>query len=242
MLILLVNDDGIHERGLLALEGALAGYSTVTVAPLGHCSGAGMSLGLYSPLSVIPSGPDRFAVTGTPVDCVKIALSELLPQTPDLVVSGINPGANLGNNIWYSGTVAAATEASFWNIPAIAVSVERSGEPDFTHAAELAVRMVERGVHRTIPRGMMLNVNLPAGAPAGLKLTVPGSFRREVPFLRHPDGSFSYGPYELQGTRESGGTDVHAIQDGFGSISVLRPGRDATPAPVELEDWCLTLF
>lgn len=242
MLILLVNDDGINERGLHALESALSGFDTFTVAPVGHCSGAGMSLGLYGPLSVVPCGQGRYAVTGTPVDCVKIALAELLPRKPDLVVSGINPGANLGNNIWYSGTVAAATEASFWNIPAMAVSVERSGEPDFTHAAELARLMVERGVHRTMPPGMMLNVNLPPGTPAGLKLTRPGSFRKEVPFLRHPDGSFSYGPYELQGTWETGGTDVHAIQDGYGSISVLRPGRDATPPPEELEDWCLTLF
>ncbi len=242
MLILLVNDDGIHEPGLEALERALAGFGTVTVAPVGHCSGAGMSLGLYAPLSVMPCGPGRFAVTGTPVDCVKIALAELLPGKPDLVISGINPGANLGNNIWYSGTVAAATEASFWDVPAIALSVESSGEPDFSHAAELAVRMVDRGVHEAIPPGMMLNVNLPPGTPSGLKLTRPGSFRREVPFLRHPDGSYSYGPYELQGTRESGGTDVHAVLSGYGSISVLRPGRDATPAPEELEDWCLRLF
>ncbi len=242
MLILLVNDDGIHEPGLLALEQALSGYETLTVAPIAHCSGAGMSLGLYALLSVIPSGPGRFAVTGTPVDCVKIALSELLPRQPDLVISGINPGANLGNNIWYSGTVAAATEASFWNVPAMAVSVERSGEPDFRHAAELSRLMVDRGVHRAIPAGMMLNVNLPPGAPSGLKLTRPGSFIREVPFQRHPDGSYTYGPYELQGTRETWGTDVHAILDGFGSISVLSPGRDARPLPDELEDWCLTLF
>jgi 5'-nucleotidase len=242
MLVLLVNDDGIHEPGLLALEQALSGCETFTVAPMGHCSGAGMSLGLYAPLSVMPCGPGRYAVTGTPVDCVKIALAELLPRTPDLVISGINPGANLGNNIWYSGTVAAATEASFWNVPAIAISVERSGEPDFRHAAGLAGRMVDRGVHRAIPVGMTLNVNLPPGAPLGLKLTRPGSFQREVPFIRHPDGSFSYGPYELQGTRESGGTDVHAILSGYGSISVLRPAREAMPAPRELEDWCLTLF
>lgn len=242
MLILLVNDDGINEPGLEALEGALSGYKTFTVAPIGHCSGAGMSLGLYAPLSVMPCGPGRYAVTGTPVDCVKIALAELLPRQPDLVISGINPGANLGNNIWYSGTVAAATEASFWNVPAMAVSIERSGEPDFRHGAELVRRMVDRGVHRAIPAGMMLNVNLPPEAPLGLKLTKPGSFLREVPFLRHPDGSYSYGPYELQRTRESCGTDVHAILDGYGSISVLSPGRDATPVPDELENWCLTLF
>jgi 5'-nucleotidase len=242
MLILLVNDDGIHEPGLESLETALSGYDTFTVAPIGHCSGAGMSLGLYAPLSVVPCGPCRYAITGTPVDCVKMALTELLPRTPDLVISGINPGANLGNNIWYSGTVAAATEASFWNIPSMAFSVERSGEPDFSHAAELAARMVERGVHRLIPPGMMLNVNIPPGTPSGLKLTRPGSFLREVPFIKHPDGSYSYGPYELQGTREPFGTDVHAILEGCGSISILGPGRDANPIPVGLEDWCLSLF
>lgn len=242
MLILLVNDDGIHEPGLEALEKALSGYTTFTVAPIGHCSGAAMSLGLYAPLSVVPCGPGRYAITGTPVDCVKMALTELLPRTPDLVISGINPGANLGNNIWYSGTVAAATEASFWNVPAMAFSVERTGEPDFRQAADLAARMVARGVHRAIPPGMMLNVNLPPGTPSGLKLTRPGTFLREVPFIKHPDGSYSYGPYELQGTREQCGTDVHAIHDGYGSISVLGPERNATPVPGELEDWCLSLF
>ncbi len=237
MLILLVNDDGIHQPGLLALEEALSGHEIRTVAPLGHCSGAGMSLGLYAPLSVLPCGPGRHAVTGTPVDCVKVALSCLLPRRPDLVVSGINPGANLGNNIWYSGTVAAATEASFWGIPAMAVSVERSGEPHFSHASLLVRRLVEEGQAEHIPPGMVLNINLPPGAPRGTRITVPGSFSAEVPFLKNPDGSFSYGPYELQGIRESGGTDVHAILDGYASISALCPRRDFSPVPERLREW-----
>lgn len=240
MLILLVNDDGIHQPGLSALERVFSEHDTFTVAPLGHCSGVGMSLGLYSPLTVVPCGPRRSAVTGTPVDCVKIALSELLPGRPDLVVSGINPGANLGNNIWYSGTVAAATEASFWNIPAFAVSVERSPETAYGHACDLVKRMVDSGIHELLPPGMLLNINLPPGEPRGVRMTTPGSFSAEVPFLRNQDGSFSYGPYELQGIREDCGTDVHAILDGCASISALMPRRDMRGYPEGLGEWCRT--
>lgn len=242
MLILLVNDDGIHQPGLLALEEALSHHDVHTVAPLGHCSGAGMSLGLYSPLNVLPCGPGRHAVTGTPVDCVKIALSCLLSRQPDLVISGINPGANLGNNIWYSGTVAAATEASFWNIPALAVSVERSGEPNFSHAAKLVRRLVDEGQTEGLRPGLVLNINLPPDAPLGIRPTLPGSFCAEVPFLRNHDGSYSYGPYELQGIRESGGTDVHAILEGYASISALCPRRDSLPFPEGLGEWCKSLY
>jgi 5'-nucleotidase len=238
MLILLVNDDGIHQPGLSALEEALCAHRVRTVAPLGHCSGAGMSLGLYSSLNVVPCGDGRTGVTGTPVDCVKLALSELLPRPPDLVVSGINPGANLGNNIWYSGTVAAATEASFWDIPAVAVSVERTPGISYRAAADLVVRLVEDGVPSLLPPGVILNLNLPPGIPRGVRTTVPGSFSSEVPFVRNQDGSYSYGPYELQGIRENRGTDVHAIMDGYASISPLTARRGSVPVPAELEEWC----
>ncbi len=238
MLILLVNDDGIREPGLAALEKALSGHTVRTVAPLGPCSGVGMSLGLYSSLSTTPCGDGRTGVAGTPVDCVKLALSELLPRPPDLVVSGINPGANLGNNIWYSGTVAAATEASFWGIPAMAVSVESAPCISYEAAADLAVRLVEDRIPLLLPAGVILNVNLPQGTPRGVLTTVPGSFSSEVPFVRNPDGSYSYGPYELQGIRENRGTDVHALMDGYASISLLSTRRDAVPVPPVLEDWC----
>jgi 5'-nucleotidase len=242
MLILLVNDDGIHGPGLEALENALSDHQTFTVAPIDHCSGAGMSLGLYAPLSVIPLSSRRFAVTGTPVDCVKIALSEILPKTPDLVVSGINPGANLGNNIWYSGTVGAATEASFWRIPSVAVSVERSPEVCFQPAADLVRRMVEEGVSADLPPGVVLNVNLPPGKPKGLRFTSPGSFAAEVPFVRNSDGTYSYGPYELQGIRETAGTDIHAILDGYASITPLASRREFKPVPERMREWFLNSF
>lgn len=242
MLILLVNDDGIDQPGLKALEEALSHHETYTVAPLDHQSGSGMSLGLYGSLRVVHLEAGRTGVSGTPVDCVKIAVAEVLPRTPDLVVSGINPGANLGNNIWYSGTVAAATEASFWKIPAMAVSVEHSPDLSFSPAAELVRRMVDEGVFEGIPDGVILNVNLPPGRPAGLRLTTPGTFAAEVPFRKNGDGSFSYGPYELQGIRESSGTDVHAILEGYSSITPLSSRREFTPFPERLREWCIKAF
>lgn len=240
MRILLVNDDGFDEPGLKALEKVFEDHFTCTVAPRFHQSGSGMSLNLYRPLVVREHGSNRYSVEGTPVDCVKLALAELFPgDPPDLVISGINPGANLANNTWYSGTVAAATEAAFWLIPSIAVSQEYTREPDFTHAAKVARKLLDDRVHMHIEPGTLLNVNVPAVPPRGFAFTTTGNFASEIPFSRDEDGiSFNYGPYESQPVREAEGTDVHAISMGLVSISQLSASRHHHRIPAEISSWC----
>lgn len=240
MKILLVNDDGFDEPGLKALEDVFFGYDTITVAPFYHHSGASMSLNLHSPLTLRKHGPGRFSVEGTPVDCVKLALSELVTgDTPDLIISGINPGANVANNTWYSGTVAAATEAAFWRIPAIAISQEYSSSPDFSLSSEVIKKVVDQELYRMIQPGMILNINVPSKTHSGYQITTVGSFAREVPFTPCDNGeSYRYGSYEMQSVREESGTDVHALLNGQVSFSLISSTRFTTEPATDLRQWC----
>lgn len=240
MKILLVNDDGFDEPGLKALEDVFSGHDTVTVAPLHHHSGASMSLNLYSPLTLRKHGPGRYSVEGTPVDCVKLALSELISgEPPDLVISGINPGANVANNTWYSGTVAAATEAAFWQIPAIAISQEYSSSPDFKLSSRVIKEVVDHELYKMIQPGMLLNINVPSKTHTGYQITTIGSFAREIPFTMGENGeSYRYGPYEMQSVREESGTDVHALLDGQVSFSLISSTRFTSDPAIDLRQWC----
>ncbi len=244
MKILLVNDDGFDEPGLKALENVLSHHETFTVAPFHHHSGASMSLNLYSPLILRKHGPERYSVEGTPVDCVKLALSELVTgDPPDLVISGINPGANVANNTWYSGTVAAATEAAFWRIPAIAISQEHSSSPDFGLSSSVIRKVVDQGLYKMIEPGMLLNVNVPAKAHSGYRMTTIGSFASEIPFTLEENGeSYRYGPYEMQSVREKSGTDVHALLDGHISLTLLSSTRSSQASESKLRLWCSQQF
>jgi len=239
--ILLVNDDGFDEPGLRALEDTLSHHETITVAPFHHHSGASMSLNLYSALTVRTHGPGRFSVEGTPVDCVKLALCELAGDIrPDLVVSGINPGANVANNTWYSGTVAAATEAAFWKIPAIAISQEYSSSPDFEQSSEVIRKVISHRLHTMLEPGTLLNINVPAQGYQGYRMTVTASFATEIPFKRSEDGeSYRYGHYEMQSVREQSGTDVHALLDRHVSLTLLTTYRSASVSADDLRQWCL---
>lgn len=240
MKILLVNDDGFDEPGLKALEDVLSHYETLTVAPFHHHSGASMSLNLYSPLAFKEHGPGRYSVEGTPVDCVKLALSELITGAPpDLVISGINPGANVANNTWYSGTVAAATEAAFWRIPAIAISQEYTSSPDFELSTKVIKNVLDSELYKMIEPGILLNINVPSEAYSGYRMTTIGSFSREIPFTRAENSeSYRYGPYEIQSVREQSGTDVHALQDGHISFTLLSSIRSVQPPASDLRNWC----
>ncbi len=163
MLIMVTNDDGIHAPGILALAEALRELGTViVVAPDRERSAAGHSLTLHSPLRVYELRAGFFAVDGTPTDCVNMGIHNLLPVRPDLVVSGINHGPNLGDDVTYSGTVAAAMEANLMGIPAIAVSLgtyERHGH--FDAAAQVAVRVARQVLDHGLPADTFLNVNCP---------------------------------------------------------------------------------
>jgi 5'-nucleotidase len=163
MNIMVTNDDGIHAAGIRALAEAMSELGTVTVvAPDRERSAAGHSLTLHSPLRVFELRTGWFAVDGTPTDCVNMGIHNMLPIRPDLVVSGINHGANLGDDITYSGTVAAAMEANLMGIPAIAFSLT-TFEPstNFTAAAQIAVQVARQVIANGLPADTFLNVNIP---------------------------------------------------------------------------------
>lgn len=166
MKILLTNDDGIQAAGLRALVNALSGaHDVAVVAPDRERSAVGHAITLHQPLRATPvtihNGYQGNAVNGTPADCVKLALAELLDQRPDVVISGINPGANVGINMSYSGTVAAAREACMNGICAIAVSVQGYDHHQFDTAAGFVAEVVPQMPGMDIPKGTFLNINVP---------------------------------------------------------------------------------
>ncbi|MBU2548586.1 MAG: 5'/3'-nucleotidase SurE [Proteobacteria bacterium] len=174
MNILLTNDDGIHAPGLAALVRTLASEHEVFVAaPEYEQSAVGHAITLADPIKVKPISKNGeffgYALGGTPADCVKLASCELMDRRPDLVVSGINLGANVGINLLYSGTVSAATEAAILGLPALAISLDTFRDPDFSSAADLARRLAAKLPELAIPPGVSLNVNVPALPAAEIK-------------------------------------------------------------------------
>ena len=166
MKILLTNDDGVYAKGLLALYNRFAEKHDVTIiAPDRERSAVGHGLTIYSPLRINKinnySRINGYAVSGTPADCVKIGIVELLDQRPDIVISGINPGANVGININYSGTAAAAREAALLGIPSMAVSIRGFVTDYYADAAIFIEKLSERIMQHGLPKGTFLNVNIP---------------------------------------------------------------------------------
>ena len=170
--ILITNDDGIYAVGLKALENGLAPLGEVTVvAPDREMSATSQSISVHLPLRVHALDERHFAVTGTPADAVILAIYRLLPAPPDLVVSGINPGGNLGENVVYSGTVAAAMEATLHGVPAFAISLASRKQLDFSGAGAFAAQLAEKVLVEGLPAGVMLNVNVPRGEVRGVRFT-----------------------------------------------------------------------
>src|SRR5215475_2731971 len=161
--VLLTNDDGYDAAGLKALAAVLEDWATVSiVAPNGEKSGAAQSLTLRQPIVVHPKGERHWAVDGTPADAVIVALHRLLPERPELVISGINHGANMGENVYYSGTVGAAREAALHHIPAVAMSLAaRKSQQEFRNAARIARSAAEIILKEGLPDQVLLNVNVP---------------------------------------------------------------------------------
>jgi 5'-nucleotidase len=235
MRILVSNDDGIHAPGIIALANALLPLGEIfVVAPNQERSAASHSLTLAHPLRAplvrfpVPV-VSAWAVNGTPSDCVKIGISQLLPAPPDLVVAGINRGANLCVDVFYSGTVAAAFEGAFADIPAIAFSLDSfEAEAEYAGAAAWA-RMVTEGILRDPPRrGLIFNVNVPARPAAeikGIRLTRLGHIRyRESYEVRADPVGRPY--YWLRGDPEvfddSPECDNVTVKDGFVSVTPIR--------------------
>jgi 5'-nucleotidase len=230
MLILLTNDDGIDAPGLRALVGAFGDEKPFVVAPAGHCSGTGQALGLYADIPVEQRAEREWAVGGTPTDCVKLALLEILPSAPDLVLSGINPGPNMANNVHYSGTVAAATEAAFWGIPAIAASIGSGKPSNLQSAAALIVKIVRAGRWRSLPPHAVLNVNvpdLPEEEMGRAVWTRTARFASDVPFtVIDPGRMYRYTRWTGQEVRPGGApTDVETLSRGEISLTLLGTDR-----------------
>lgn len=161
-LILVTNDDGVQAPGLNFLFLAMQRLGrAVIVAPEQDSSAAGHSLTMRRPLLVREMGPDKYAIDGTPTDCVTIGIGKILERRPDLVVSGINPGPNLGDDVNYSGTVAAAKEGTMMGVPSFAVSLAGEGGLQFDLAAGFAGRLAERVLAEGLPADTLFNVNIP---------------------------------------------------------------------------------
>lgn len=229
MRILLSNDDGYFAPGLAALEQALSAVGTVTVvAPERDRSGASNSLTLDRPLTVRRAANGYYYVNGTPTDCVHIAVTGLLPELPDVVVSGINDGANMGDDTIYSGTVAAATEGFLLGIPSIAVSLVSGEHAHFDTAGQVAAELVLRFRQHRVDQPVLLNVNVPDvpyQALQGRRVTRLGKRHKAEPVVQAvtPRGETVYWIGAAGSAQDAGeGTDFHAVSANNVSLTPLQ--------------------
>ena len=244
MRILLSNDDGYQAPGLRALYDALAPLAEVTVvAPERNRSGASNSLTLDNPIRAERAENGFIRVDGTPTDCVHLAITGLLEQEPDMVIAGINAGANLGDDVLYSGTVAAATEGRFLGLPAIALSMNSHRPKFFQTGAQVAVKLVQHLERTPLSPDSIINVNipdLPYSALKGFQVTRLGNRHKAEPVVRErdPRGRIIYwvGPAGLE--QDAGtGTDFYAVRDGYVSVTPLQVDLTRHTALERLGGW-----
>lgn len=245
-LILVTNDDGFYARGLVALAEAMERLGDVVVAaPDREQSGSSHKLTLDRPLRVRESTPNRFRIDGTPTDCVHLAICSLTERRPDLVVSGINRGVNVGDDITYSGTVAGALEGALLDVPALAFSVALDGErrADYTHAADFAHRLASRVLTEGGLGGkLLLNVNLPHGAPRGVRVTRQGtrSYRAQTERRTDPAGRPYYWIAGVEHAPDDEPQGDHAaIDEGLVSVTPLHANLTHEPSLEEVAGWNL---
>ncbi len=247
--ILVTNDDGVHSEGIHALAAALAALGEVTVvAPHIEASAIGHALTLRRPLRMERLRDRVYEVDGTPTDCVNIAITQIYKALPDLVVSGINKGYNLGDDVTYSGTVAGAMEGALLGVPSIAVSLERSAEQyDFRPAAEAASAIAGAVLERGLPTRVFLNINVPPGKSRGMRVTVQGKRNhvtvvaeridpRNKAYFWIEEGENHWEPHDR--------SDFQAVRDGFVSITPLQPdltAHDSMSAAEELKEFATRL-
>ncbi len=241
--ILLTNDDGIHSDGLTKLEAALREVGDVyTVAPASEMSGASHSLTLSRPLRIRRIDERHWTVDGTPTDCVTLALHRILgdEERPHLCVSGINHGGNLGDDASYSGTVAGALEATILGVPGLAFSLVARENFDFTEAARFAVVAVRNTLETGLPEGTLLNINIPRGEIRGARVTRQGIKHARPIISEHidPRGKAYYWIGEEYYTKPSEeGTDYHAIERGYVSVTPMRSDMTDHNSLVALDSW-----
>lgn len=237
MHILVTNDDGIQAPGLLALAQAVRNLGKVTIfAPERNWTASGHVKTLDRPLrvreTILADDTPALSTDGSPSDCVALALLGVIPETVDLVVAGINPGENVGHDVTYSGTVTAAMEAAIWGLPGVAISLQLTEppprKPDFRAAAHVARRIVETVLRDGLPKGLLLNINVPAGAPEdikGLRVTRQGLRIYNDELIRRLDPRQR--PYYWIGGDPPTGiveedTDYGALMDGYISLTPLQ--------------------
>lgn len=246
MKILVSNDDGYRAPGILALRQALTGLAELTVvAPERNHSGASNALTLESPLRVTNYEPQAYFVSGTPTDCVHLAISGLFDFEHDMVVAGINNGENLGDDVLYSGTVAAAIEGRFLGLPTVAFSLRRpaQGEMDYSAAGRVARIVVERLLARPLDRNMILNVNIPHRPYAelrGFRATRLGHRHRAEKITRAMDPrgrEVIWVGQAGEGQDDGPGTDFHAVAEGYVSITPLQVDLTRHSEIATVERW-----
>jgi 5'-nucleotidase len=229
MRILLSNDDGYFAPGLTALAEALRDYAEITVvAPERDRSGASNSLTLDRPLMLRQAPSGYYYVNGTPTDCVHLAVTGMLDHLPDMVISGINHGSNMGDDTIYSGTVAAATEGYLLGIPSIAVSLANHNAQHFDSAARVVGELVQRIQRRPPTEPMLLNVNVPDrpwDQLGGMRVTRLGKRHKAESVVKttNPRGQTVYWVGAAGAAQDAGeGTDFHAVASGHVSITPLQ--------------------
>jgi len=244
MRILLSNDDGYFAPGIAMLAEALATLGEVTVvAPERDRSGSSNSLTLDRPLTVKRAQNGFYYVNGTPTDCVHLAVTGLLEHLPDIVVSGVNHGANMGDDTIYSGTVAAATEGFLLGIPSIAISLVAEGSDHFATAAEVARKLVDRFSMRPLGQPVLLNVNIPDvphGDLRGAEITRLGKRHKAEPVVKSatPRGEAVYWVGAAGGAQDAGeGTDFHAVARKVVSITPLQMDLTRFSQMQAVQEW-----
>src|SRR5665213_281383 len=240
-LILVTNDDGYRSHGIHVLAEACARLGDVTiVAPIDEASAIGHALTLRRPLRLESIKDGVFGVDGTPTDCVNIAITQVFKRLPDLIVSGINKGWNLGDDVTYSGTVAGALEGALLGVPSLAVSLRQTrGEYDFSFSAQAAASIAESMLARPMPGRTFLNINCPKGQPKGFRVTVQAK-RNHVtqvaerhdpkgrPYFWIEEGQDEWHPHDQ--------SDYQAVRDGYVSVTPLHPDMTAHAALPLIED------
>lgn len=248
MNILISNDDGYLAPGIRSLAQHLKRVADITVvAPERDRSGASNSLTLDSPIRVNPTDESGvYRVDGTPTDCVHLAITGLLDENPDMVVSGINAGANMGDDVLYSGTVAAAMEGRFLGYPAVAVSLVSRGGHQFEHfdtAAKVAVELLERIKSHPLPSDTILNVNvpdLPLDELQGFEATRLGHRHKSEPVIKSSDprGRPIYWVGPAGAEQDAGpGTDFHAVRQGRVSVTPLKVDLTRHDLVADVASW-----
>ncbi len=236
MRILISNDDGVHAHGLEALYREFKKLGKVyVVAPLEEKSTTGHSLTLHKPLRLLTIRPDFYGVSGSPADCVYLGIREVMKGTPDLVVSGINRGANLGQDVYYSGTVSAAREACILGIPAIAVSLSidfakltEKTKLHFDTAAKMAAGIAKKYASLSVPKHTLLNLNvpnLPSSRVKGVQLTRQGFRHYSGTIVKrrdHRGKNYFWVGGQYKGFRNEEQTDCVALEKGFASVTPLK--------------------